>query len=212
MALGVHLLEDVVEHPAVRLVLTLPLLVLHHAALALEHRLVDLRPQESQAVRLEKQRALEGRSRHVLEEVGAVLAGGAVAVVRAQVVHRFAEPAGMVLRAVEEEVLEQVREAGLARPLVARADRIVEVHPHDGHRVVGVDQQCEPVVEDELLIRNLHGLAVERGPGGLAAERGHGSREQDGHESNAPADAGCHARILARLRLVSRDRQRTRLR
>ena len=89
----IHPLDDAAVYPAVGLVLALPLLVLHDAALAVEHRLVDLRGEEAHAVGLEVQRAFERRHRHVLEEIGAVGVGGAVAVVRAEVVHRFAEAA-----------------------------------------------------------------------------------------------------------------------
>src|SRR3712207_8965353 len=49
------------------------------------------------------------------------------AVVRAEVVHRLAEPVRIVLRAVEEEVLEEMREACLPASLVARADVIPDV-------------------------------------------------------------------------------------
>ena len=82
------------------------------------------------------------RHRHVLEEVGAVRAGGAVAIVGAQVVHRLAEAVRVVLGAVEEEVLEEVREAGLAALLVARADVIPEVHADDRHGVIFVDDEA----------------------------------------------------------------------
>ena len=90
---GIDALDDAVEHAAVRLVLALPLLVLHDAALALEHRLVDLRGEEAHAIGFEVERALERGDRHVLEEVRAVGVGRAVAVVGAEVVHRLAEAA-----------------------------------------------------------------------------------------------------------------------
>ena len=63
---------------AVGLVLALALLVLHHAALLVEHLLVDGAEQVAHAVGFHPQRHVERRGRHVLEVVGAVEPGGAV--------------------------------------------------------------------------------------------------------------------------------------
>ena len=50
-----------------------------------------------------------------------------------------------VRAALEHHVLEQVREAGLARDLVLRADVVPEVHGDHGREVVLGDDQAQPV-------------------------------------------------------------------
>ena len=173
---GVERLAHPREGLRVRLVLALALLVLHHAALALQALLRDPGGEEPHAIGLEEERPLERRHRHVLEEVRPIVAGGAVAVVGAEVVHGLAEPARMVLAAVEEEVLEQVREAGLAALLVARADVVPEVHRDDRRRVILVDDEPQPVVERELLVGDPVAVARERRAGCRGRGRGLGRR------------------------------------
>jgi hypothetical protein len=181
----VHLGADFVAHAAVGLVVALALFVLHHAALALEHLLRDVVAEEAHAVRFQEQRALERRHRDVFEEVGAVGVGGAVAVVRAEVVHRLAEAVRVVLGTVEEEVLEQVGEAGLAALLVARTDVVPHVHAHHRHAVVFVHDQGQAVGQHEFLVGDRVGLAVEfdggggrRRRGGSAGGRSEGQRQR----------------------------------
>ena len=53
----------------------------------------------------------------------------------------------VVLRALEHQVLEQVREAGAARPLVLGADVIPDVDRDDRAVVILVDDHVEPVGE-----------------------------------------------------------------
>ena len=65
-------LQQRVADLAVGLVLALALLVLHHAALLVERRLVDRAEQVAHAVGLHPQRHVERGGRHVLEVVGAV--------------------------------------------------------------------------------------------------------------------------------------------
>src|SRR5690606_27565856 len=109
------------------LVLALALLVLHDAAFTFEHGIRDVTGEKAHAVGLEVQRSLESRHGHCLEEVRAVDTRRAVSVGGAEVVHRLAESVGMVLAAVEEEVLEEVCEAGATRTLVARPHVIPDV-------------------------------------------------------------------------------------
>jgi hypothetical protein len=59
-------------------------------------------------------------------------------------------PAIVVLGALEHQMLEEVREAGLARPLVLRADVIPQVDRDDRTRVVLVQKDVESVVERVL--------------------------------------------------------------
>ena len=161
---GIERLAHPRERLRVRLVLALALLVLDHPAFALEALLGDPGGEEPHPIGLEEERPFERRHRHVLEEVRPVRIGRAVAVVRAEVVHGLAEPARMVLAAVEEEVLEQVREAGLAALLVTRADVVPDVHGDDRRRVIFVDDQAQAVVERELLVRDAVAVARERRP------------------------------------------------
>ena len=127
---------------------------------------MNLLGEEAHPIGLEVQCAFEGRHRHVFEEVRAVGACRAVAVVGAEVVHRLAEPVRIVFRPVEEEVFEQVREAGPAWPLVARAHVVPEVDGDDRRRVILVDDQPKPVVQHVGLVRDLVGLPVEGRAGG----------------------------------------------
>src|SRR3546814_6849606 len=81
MACGVHGAKQLGEHAAaVRLVFALALFVLHHAALLIEHLLVDRAKQMAHAIGLHPQRGIERGGRHVLEIIGAIGTGGAVLV------------------------------------------------------------------------------------------------------------------------------------
>jgi hypothetical protein len=114
VALGEAGRERDLPHAPVRLVVALALLVLHDAALLVQRGLVDRGQQVPHAVGLEPQRRVERGGRHVLEEVGAVLRRRAVLVGGADQLERAEEFVGMVLRGLEHQVLEQVREAGAA--------------------------------------------------------------------------------------------------
>ncbi len=109
---------------------------------------------------------------------------------------RLEELAVQVLRALEHQVLEQVREAGLAELLVLAADVIPDVDRHDRRLVVLLHHEREPVREHELRERDvaLCGDRLTLGPraAGLAgrdleptATRGTGaggeSAEQERH-------------------------------
>ena len=61
----------------------------------------------------------------------------------------------MVFRTLEHKVFEQMREAGLALWLVLRANAVPHAHKNGGSRVIGVDQNRQPVIEFEHLIRNI---------------------------------------------------------
>ena len=57
---------------------------------------------------------------------------------------------GHVARALEHEVLEEVREAGPAGLLVARANHVPDVYGDDRRQVVGRDDHAQAVVERAL--------------------------------------------------------------
>jgi hypothetical protein len=117
----------------------LALFVLDHAALVVELLLRDGAEQMPHAIRLHPQREIERRGRHGLKIVGPVEPGGAVHAGRADALHRLEPLAVVVLRAVEHQMLEQMREAGLARGLVLRADVVPDADGDDRGFTVLVD-------------------------------------------------------------------------
>ena len=139
----------------VRLVLTLTFLVLHDTALFVEAGRVDGAKEVTHAVGLEPENAVERGDRHVLEIIRAVLVGRAVEVRGAERLDGLEVVVVVVLAAVEHEVLEQVREPGLAGLLVLRADVIPDVDGGDWRLVVLVNQKSEPVPERVLLVWNV---------------------------------------------------------
>jgi hypothetical protein len=145
MRLG-QLLPDL----AVGLVLALALLVLHHAALLVEQRLVDRAEEVAHAVGLHPQRHVQRGGRHVLEVVGAVGVGGAVLVGGADQLERLEELAAVVLRALEHQVLEQVGEAAAPGRLVLAADVVPDVDRDDRRLAVGVHDHAQAVGQGEL--------------------------------------------------------------
>jgi hypothetical protein len=180
---GIKLLQPCASTRGRRAVLALALLVLHHAAFAFEHLRRQVAGEEAHAVGLQVQGALQRRFGHILEEIGAIAVGGAVAVAGAEVVHRLAETVRMVLRAVEEEVLEQVREAGATAPLVARSDLVPDMHRDDRHAAILVHHHGQAVVQRE-------GLAGDGQIGGIDGCLGRSrpcgcGEQQQGQQNNA---------------------------
>ncbi len=155
--------ELLVERAVRPVVVALALLVLDHLALVVEVLLVERVEQRRHPVRLEPEADLDLVRRHRLEVVGAVEVGA-----------RVVDPAGPlhdghvlglpdVARALEHEVLEQVREAGLAGLLVLGADRVPEVDGHDRREPIGRHDQAQPVLE--AVLRELDGGQVGDGIG-----------------------------------------------
>ena len=200
MALRKGVLGDGDPRLAVRLVFSLPLLVLHHAALLVELRGVDRAEQVAHAVRLEPEDPVERGDGDVLEVVGAILVRRAVEVRRTDRLDRLEIVVVVVLAAVEHQVLEEVREAGLARLLVLRADVIPHVHGGDGRLVVLVHEERQAVLQGVLRVRNVRyrrrrgGARRSRRCGGLRAcragdehERARGEKWGDpAHAEGAP--------------------------
>ena len=143
------------ERLAVRLVVdALTLLVLDNIALAVDlvGRLVV--EEEAHAIGLEEQRQLERVRGDVLVIVGAIVGGRAV-VVAAGGLEPVVELAFRhVHRSFEHDVLEEMREAGAAGPLVARADVIPDVHGHDRHARVAMQDHVQAVGQLELGVGN----------------------------------------------------------
>ena len=170
---GIEPRREEIPHLAVGLVLALPLLVLHHAALLVELGLGDGAEQVAHAVGLEPEREVERGGRHVLEVVGAVFVRRAVQVGGADALERALELLVVVLAPVEHQVLEQVGEAGPAGALVLRADVIPDVDRDDRRLVVLVDEHGQAVRQHEPLVGDVDG--------GLGGEwRGEEREEGDG--------------------------------
>ena len=133
----------------------LPPLVQHHVALIRELRLGQRRQQVAHPIGFHPQRELERAGRHHFPVVRAIGVGRSVER-RAGALQRLEEAAIVMLRPLEHQVLEQVREAGVARLLVLRPDVIPEVHRDDRAGVVFVQQHVESVAERVLGEGNVH--------------------------------------------------------
>src|SRR6476661_5349054 len=117
MAGRVRILNDQLFRHAVRLVFTLALFVLHHAALQVELLLVEYWQQMSHAVAFGKERVVQHGSRHVLKVVGPVIISSAVQVGSANTLQGIEKSTIEVLTAAEHQVFKQVGKAGLSRLL-----------------------------------------------------------------------------------------------
>ena len=120
--------RDQLKRLAVRLVLPLPLLVLHHTALLVEFRLIDGAQQVAHPVTFKEEYRIERGSGHVLEVVRAIHVRGAVQIRGAQRTQRLEIVVVEVLASVEHEVFEEMGEPGLARFLVLGAHVIPHVY------------------------------------------------------------------------------------
>jgi hypothetical protein len=144
---------DLFAGTPVRLVLALALLVLHHATLLVELRHADRTEQMAHAVRLHPQRHVQRGGRHGLEIVGAVKPGGAVLVGGTGQFEGFEVFVLVILRALEHQVFEQMREAGFAIRFVRRADVVPDADRHHGCLVVFVHHHGQAVGQGEAAIR-----------------------------------------------------------
>ena len=147
---GIQRLAERHERQAVRPVLVvLPALVQHDVALRLEPLGRQRRQQIAHAIGLHPQRPIDGARRHDLPVVGPVGVGRAVEQ-RAGLLQRREVALVVMLGPFEHQVLEEMREAGAARPLVLGADVIPDVHGHDRHVMILVDDHVETVGERAL--------------------------------------------------------------
>jgi hypothetical protein len=137
------------------ILVALTTLVLDDVALAIDalrrHRVEQIR----HAIGLEIERQFQRVRRHVLEVVGAIVVRRAVVVAAGALEQRVEHAFLDVLRSLEHQVLEQVREAGAAGLLVRRADVIPDVHRRHRHALVLVQDDREPVGQAELCVRDL---------------------------------------------------------
>ena len=116
-------LNDQFLGDAVGLILSLALLVLNNAALHVEPSLVDGTLEMPHPAGLDPQGDIQRVGGNILEKIGAVFAGGAIQVRRANPFHRLKKCALIrapleMLAAGEHKMLKQVGETGLARLLI----------------------------------------------------------------------------------------------
>jgi hypothetical protein len=169
-------------HRAVRIVLT------PHAALFQDHLAlgVDLRGIQQQVphpIGLDLQNQVQTIGRDVGVVAGHVLGG-----------ERILSPAALLDEpgdlaapasgcALEHEVLEKVGETRRARPLVAGADTIQDLHGHDRVARILLHEQAEPVVErglDDLELYRRRRRAGRLGESGCADAEGEDESQQPG--------------------------------
>ena len=155
VALRVRRVVDELAGGAVGGVLALPLLVLHDPALLVQLALVDGAEEVAHPVALHEEGGVERAHGDVLEVVRAVLVGRPVEVGRADAFEDLEVVVVEVLRAVEHQVLEEVGEPAPPGGLVLGADVVPHVDGYDGRLVVLVDDEGEPVVEGERLVRDV---------------------------------------------------------
>ena len=115
----------------------------HDAALALDHLRVEV--EVAHAVGLEVEDEPGGARGEPVLVHGDVRAGVGVVASAARLHHAVELARRAILRAVEHHVLEVVRDAGDARPLVAAADAVPGVHGDVGDVVVRPDDDLEAV-------------------------------------------------------------------
>ena len=111
---------------------------------------------------------------HDLPVVGAVGVGRSVER-GARLLQRMEVAAVVMLRALEHQVLEEVREAGTAGHLVLGADVVPDVDGDDRQRVIFVDEDVEAVGECVLVYE----MSMVSRPGHDARVRG-GDRPRRG--------------------------------
>jgi hypothetical protein len=147
------------REPVRPVLVVLPAFVQHDVALVRELRLRQRREQVAHPVGFHPQRQLERAGRHHFPVVRSIRVRRSVER-GAGALQRLKEPAIVVLRSFEHQVLEEVRESGMAGAFVLRSDVIPDVHGNDRTRVVFVEQDIESVAERVLGERKVHFLKL----------------------------------------------------
>jgi hypothetical protein len=122
-----------------------PFLVLDHLALVVQVLLAQCIEQRCHPVRLEPQGELKLVGRHGLEVVGPIQPGRPVHGPAGRLDKRDVLGLRYVSGTLEHDVFEEVREAGLARNLVLRADRVPDVDRDDRREMVLGDDDAKAV-------------------------------------------------------------------
>ena len=139
------LLELVEPRPVGPVIVRGALFVLDDAALIVQVLLVERAQQRRHPIGLEPERQFELVARDGLEVVGAIQEGGPIHRAAGPLDKRHVLGLGHVARTLEHDVLEEVREAGLAGDLVLGADVVPDVDRGDGRQVILRDDQAEAV-------------------------------------------------------------------
>ncbi len=189
--------NDLVPAPVGSVLEPLPALVLDHVALVVELLLGERITERGQTVGLDPQELLEVRGRHGGEIVGAIGVGGAVDAAFAQVGAGVLDDpevlAGNVLRALEHQMLEEMREAGPPLLFVLGSNVVPLVHVDDRQLAIDVQDHLQTVGKRVLLERDLgHLLAslARRGHGPHLARQGDSGKCGDGHRQGSAKSAG----------------------
>ena len=145
--------DDLVEAAERLVVHPHPALFLHDLTLVRERLLVD--PQRGHAVGFQPQRQRQVLRRHRFPEHRDVVFRVGVGLTADRRDHRRV-PFGLhVARALEHQVLEEMREPRPSRLLVLRADVIPQRHVHDGRRMILGQDRREPVGQRHDLVFQL---------------------------------------------------------
>ena len=102
-------------------------------------------------IRFHPQREIQSGSGNRLIVIRSIRVGRAVHVGRADFLERPEKFVVVVLRAVEHQVLEQMREARLARILILRADVVPDVGRDNRRLAIFVDDDAQAIVQCEFL-------------------------------------------------------------
>ncbi len=132
-------LQYLVKHQSAGLIVALPLFILNHPALVIEHALADRAEQMAHPVALHEQHPLERALGGGLEIIGAVEIGRAIIVGGADLLEIFEEVLGQILRPVEHQMFEQMGKTGLALGLVLRSDIVPHGDPDHRRLMIFVD-------------------------------------------------------------------------
>ena len=154
MAFRKYIFQNFIEDQAAGLVVPLPFFILDDAALVIQFLLGDRTEQIAHPVTLDEQRPLECATRHRLKIVGAIEIGRAVIIGRAHFLQIFEIVPRCILRSVEHQMFEQMRETGLSLGLVLGTDIIPHRHADNRCLAIGVHQNLQAVVQGEFVIRN----------------------------------------------------------
>ncbi len=212
----VGILRNRVEQAAVRLGKhALAQFFLDHGAFGLEVRFVHR--EVGHALGLGPEQALQVVRRHRFEVVGEVVRGGGV-VVAADVFGQAVELLGLhVLRALEHQVFEQMREAAAAGRIVLRADVVPDLHGDGRARVVLDADHLQAVGERAFLVGNLWNREVsrERGDAGTGGEEegdkacAHGGLPWSGPRRITKArDTACRPKVMPYAEMTTTMRSR----
>ena len=169
--------DRVVEAAIRRRQHALAIFLLDHRALGLEVALVDI--EVGHALGLGPQQAFEVVRRHDLV-VGRHVVGREGVVGAAHVLGQPSDGLGLhVARALEHQVLEEMREAGAPLRIVLRADVVPDLHADRRARMVFDGHHLQPVGQGALAER--HGVQLQRRCG----QRRHGQRSAEGTSQHA---------------------------